>query len=131
MKVIDTAIKDVKIIGVTKNEFKNVLSKNHNVMLELIRFLTDDLKEIKDQLLETAYSSVIKKTASTILKFAEKMNPKPEDPIKISRSDLASVAGIATETLIRTMSDFKRQGIIKMEGRNIKIIDINKLKQIY
>lgn len=126
-----TAIKDTKIIGLTKKEFKNILNEEPNVMLEFIHYLTDDLKEIKDQLLETAYSSVIKKTASSILKFAEKMNAKPGDPIKISRSDLASVAGIATETFIRTMSDFKRQGIIQREGRNIKIVDVEKLKQIY
>ena len=78
-----------------------------------------------------AYSTVNKKTAYTILKFAEKLNRKPEDPITISRSDLASVAGIATETLIRTMSDFKKQGLITMEGRNIKILELQKLKDIY
>ena len=77
-----------------------------------------------------AYSSVNKKTALTILKFAEKLNVKPEDFIKISRNDLASVAGIATETLIRTMSNFKKQGLIAIEGRNIKILDIKKLKSM-
>ena len=51
--------------------------------------------------------------------------------IKISRSDLASVAGIATETLIRTMSNFKKQGLIEMDGRNIKIVDLEKLQNIY
>ena len=77
-----------------------------------------------------AYGTVNKKTADTILKFAEKINRKPEDPIKISRNDLASVAGIATETLIRALTEFKKQGIIKADGRNIKVIDIEKLKCI-
>jgi CheY-like chemotaxis protein len=125
-----TAIKDVEMVGLSKSELKNVLSKNHNVTLELIQLLTDNLTGIKNQLLQMAYSSVQRKTASTILKFAEKLNRKPEDPIKISRSDLASVAGIATETLIRTMSNFKKQGLIEMEGRNIKILDLNKLQHI-
>ncbi len=124
-------IKDVEIVGITKNALKSILDKNHKVALELIQCLTDDLSGIKEQLLQMAYSTVNKKTAATIIRFAEKMNRKPEDPLKISRSDLASVAGIATETLIRTMSDFKRQGIIKMEGRNIKIVDIQKLKHMY
>ena len=77
-----------------------------------------------------AYSSVHKKTAATIIKFAQKLNRTPDDPIKISRNDLASVAGIATETLIRTMSSFKKQGLIEMEGRNIKILDLQKLQEI-
>ncbi len=125
-----TTIKEVEIVALSKNELNNVLNKNHKVTLELIQLLTDNLSTVKDQLLQMAYSSVYKKTATTILKFAEKLNRKPEDPIKISRNDLASVAGIATETLIRTMSSFKKQGLIEIEGRNIKILDLQKLQQI-
>ncbi len=126
-----TALKDVELVGITKTALGVLLDQNHKVTLELIQLLTDDLTGTKEQLLQMAYSSVHKKTAYTILKFAEKMNRKPEDPIKISRSDLASVAGIATETLIRTMTDFKKKGLIEMEGRNIKIVDLEQLKQLY
>jgi len=77
-----------------------------------------------------AYSSVNKKTAATILKFAEKLNNKSGEAIRISRNDLASVAGIATETLIRTLSSFKKDGLIEIEARNIKILDIQRLQQI-
>jgi len=77
-----------------------------------------------------AYSSVRKKTANTILQFANKIKNHPEDGIRISRSDLASVAGIATETFIRTLSGLKKDGLIDIEGRNIKINDIEKLKNI-
>ena len=119
------------MVGISKAELKNVLINNHKVTLEVIQLLTDDLTGVKDQLLQMAYSSVQKKTASTILRFAEKINSKPEDPIKISRNDLASVAGIATETLIRTLSDFKKKGFIEMEGRNIKILDLQELQNIY
>ncbi|MBO6632498.1 MAG: response regulator [Psychroserpens sp.] len=126
-----TALKDTELVGITKTELGAVLAQNQKVTLELIQLLTDYLVGTKEQLLQMAYSSVQKKTAYTILKFAEKMNRKPEDPIKISRSDLASVAGIATETLIRTMTDFKKKGLIEMEGRNIKIVDLEKLRQMY
>ncbi|RSK40425.1 response regulator [Mangrovimonas spongiae] len=126
-----TAVKDLEMVGISINDLKNVLTQNHEVTLALIQLLTDDLKGVKEQLLQMAYSSVHKKTATTILKFAEKLNAKPEDPISISRSDLASVAGIATETLIRTMSKFKKEGIIEIEGRNIKILDLQKLQYMY
>ena len=123
-------LKEVELIGILKSDLKNLLRNNHSVTLELLELLTDNIIGIKDQLLQMAYSSVNKKTALTILKFAEKLNVKPEDFIKISRNDLASVAGIATETLIRTMSNFKKQGLIAIEGRNIKILDIKKLKSM-
>jgi len=123
-----TAIEDIELVGVSNIEFKKILNANHKVAMELVQLLSNDLLVMKNQLLEMAYGSVNKKTAATILKFAEKINRKPEDAIKISRSDLASVAGIATETLIRALTNFKKQGIIKIEGRNIKVLDLEKLK---
>lgn len=124
------AIKTVEMVAISKEQLKEVLNKNHAVTLELIQLLTDDLQNIKDQLLQMAYSSVYKKTASTILKFAEKLNRQPEEPIKISRNDLASTAGIATESLIRTLSNFKKSGLIDIDGRTIKILNLQKLKDI-
>lgn len=126
-----TAITNTKLLGISIIEFKNILNNNHKVVIELIELLANNLSSVKEELLLMAYSSVNKKTAATILKFAEKMNRKPEDPIKISRNDLASVAGISPETLIRTLTIFKKNGIIKADGRNIKVIDIEKLKSIH
>jgi len=125
-----TAIKDVEMLGISKSELKDVLNKNHKVSLELIQLLTDDLSGVKEQLLQMAYGSVNKKTAATIIKFSEKLNHRSDEVLRISRHDLASVAGIATETFIRTMSNFKKQGLIEMDGRNIKILDLQKLQQI-
>jgi len=125
-----TAIENTVVFRLLKNDLKNVLNRNHEVNLDLIDYLTDNVLEIKDQLLQMAYSSVRKKTANTILQFANKIKNHPEDGIRISRSDLASVAGIATETFIRTLSSLKKDGLIDIEGRNIKIIDIEKLKNI-
>lgn len=125
-----SAISDTKLMGISLLDFNELLDKNHKVALALIELLTNDLSSAKGLLLQMAYGTVNKKTASTILKFAEKINRKPNDPIKISRNDLASVAGIATETLIRALTEFKKSGIITAEGRNIKILDINKLKNI-
>ncbi|MFW2377180.1 MAG: helix-turn-helix domain-containing protein, partial [Cellulophaga baltica] len=58
------------------------------------------------------------------------MTTQADEPIKISRSDLASVAGIATESLIRTLSGFKKEGLIEIEGRNIKIKELKALQYI-
>lgn len=125
-----TAIKKTKLVGLSILQLSEILKNNNKLAIALIDHLTDDLSHFKDQLLEMAYSSVNKKTANTILQFAEKINRRPNDPIKISRNDLASVAGIATETFIRTLTNFKNQGLIKSEGRNIVVLDIDGLKQI-
>ncbi|XCF07665.1 response regulator [Tamlana crocina] len=125
-----TAVEASKLTALPKSELIKVLDNNHKVTLELIQLLTDDLTHVKDQLLQMAYSSVKKRTASTIIEFAEKLNRKPNQAIRISRNDLASVAGVAIESLIRTLSGFKDMGLIEIEGRNIKILDIDRLQQI-
>ena len=124
------AIADTKLVGISIEEFKIILNQNHKVVIELIELLANNLTLVKEELLQMAYSSVNKKTAATILKFAEKINRKPHDSIKIYRNDLASVGGIAPETLIRALNMFKKQVIIKADGRNIKVIDIESLKRI-
>lgn len=126
-----TAIENTHVFRLLKRDLKNILEKNQNVTLELIDFLTDNVSEIKDQLLQMAYSSVRKKTARTIIQFSEKIKKRPEETLKISRSDLASIAGIATETFIRTLSDLKKDGLIDIEGSNIKILNLEKLKKVF
>ncbi len=125
-----TAVEDSELAGISKSNLKDILEKSKNISLEVMELLTDNLSEIKEQLLQMAYSSVRKKTAQTILQFAEILNKKPEESIKISRNDLASVAGIATESLIRTLSSFKKDGLIEIEGRNIKILDLGGLQLV-
>jgi DNA-binding response OmpR family regulator len=125
-----TAVESTELAGISKRELKELLNKSRNVSLELMNVLTDNLAEVKDQLLQMAYSSVRKKTAQTILQFAKVLNKKEAESIKISRNDLAAVAGIATESLIRTLSGFKKEGLIEIEGRNICILDLRKLQNI-
>lgn len=125
-----TAIEPVALAGISKDNLKEILRKNNNISLELMELFTENISVIKGQLLQMAYSSVRKKTAQTLLQFAEIMNRDTEDPIKISRNDLASVAGIATESLIRTLSGFKKEGLIDIEGRNIHIKELKALRHV-
>ena len=125
-----TAMEPVELTGVLKKDLKDILEKSNAVSLELMDLLTDNLVEIKEQLLQMAYSSVKKKTAQTILQFAQILRKDAGEGIKISRYDLASVAGIATESLIRTLSAFKKDGLIEIEGRNIRILNLEGLQLV-
>lgn len=118
-----TAVEDTELVGISKKQVSEILKKSQEVSMELMNLLTDNLSTVKNQLIQMAYSSVRKKTASTILQFVNVINPKPGNPIRILRSDLAATAGIATESLIRTLSDFKKDGLIEIEGRDIRVLD--------
>lgn len=126
-----TAMEDTKLVGIGKDDLKIVLEENHELAMELMHILAENLSEAKQQLLEMAYGSVRKKTASTIIKFSDKLQQDSFGNLHILRSDLASVAGMATETLIRTLSSFKKEGLIAMEDHNIRVLDLDRLKRIY
>lgn len=117
------AMGKVELAGVPKDRLKAILEENKGVSLELMDLISGSLSEIKNQLLQMAYSSVRRKTAQTLLMYSKIMNRGKEAPMKVTRNDLAGLAGIATESLIRTLSDFKNEGLIAIENRNIRVLD--------
>ena len=125
------AIEEVHLAGIPKVRLKSILEENQNVSLELMNIMAGDLAQIKRQLLQMAYSSVRKKTAQTLLMYAKAISKGNEKVLKIARSDLAGVAGIATESLIRTLSDFKSEGLIAIENRNIRVLDKEALESVH
>ncbi|MBO0353419.1 response regulator [Muricauda ruestringensis] len=125
------AIDDVELAGISKEKVKAILEDNKSISLELMDVIAGNLTEIKKQLLQMAYSSVRKKTAQTLLLFSKAINRDKQQALKITRSDLAGVAGIATESLIRTLSDFKQEGLIAIENRNILVLDKEALEQVH
>lgn len=125
-----TAMEESCLVSISTQQLKNILDKNHPLAMELMQVLSENLSDAKEQLLEMAYGSVRRKTASTILKFAEKLQKDADGNLHILRSDLASVAGMATETLIRTLSSFKKEGLISIDNRNIKILDTEALGRV-
>lgn len=125
-----TAMEATQLYAVASPKLEEILSSNPKITLELIKELNEDMTFLKQQLMEMAYGSIRRKTAKTILLFAETIEKHPLKSIRISRSDLAGVAGMAQESLIRTLSDFKKEGLIRIEGRNIELVDASALKAI-
>src|SRR5660397_211867 len=68
-----TAIEDTQLYVVSKEQLHKILANNGRVTLELVEILSHSLSGIKEQLMDMAYGSVRKKTANTILLFAEKI----------------------------------------------------------
>lgn len=125
-----STMEDTRLYEISLDKVKSLFSEHPQVMFEFIDELGEHLNETKSQLMEMAYSSVKKKTAKSILLFSERLKKNKLSQIRISRADLAAVAGIASESLIRTLSSFKKDGIIDIEGRNIKINDFEALENI-
>jgi CRP-like cAMP-binding protein len=90
------------------------------------------VRDKEERLLQIAYNSVRKKVSQSLVLLKEKYGTEEKTPfsIPISREDLAHIAGTATETLIRTLTDFKEEGIIEIKGSLITIVNFDKLKNM-
>ena len=123
------ALEDCEIIGIPKHDFLELITRNQLVANQFIKMLANNIQEKENQLTQIAYNSIRKRTADALVMLSKKYkNDNQENfAIKISRDDLASVVGTATESLIRTLSDFKADHLIEINGSEIKILDERKL----
>lgn len=93
---------------------------------QFIKILSNNLRNKEEQLLQLAYHSVRKRMAGILLRLVKQYSPgqdEEENCLRISREDMASMAGMATETVSRTLSDFKDEGLIEKKGSQIRLLD--------
>lgn len=121
------AIKESKLLKISKKEIYDLVIQNPQLAINFFDILTENLNSLKESLIHLAYDSVRKKTAESILLMN---NKSKKNNVEISRYDLASLIGIAKETLIRALTEFKEEGIIETDRNSIRILDIEKLENI-
>jgi len=121
------AIDDCELRLIPIEDFTLLLFNNREFSAKFIKMLANQSEEIEKQLIEMAYSSVRKRVANALLKFSES---KHTTVMSILRDDIASLAGTAKETTIRTLSDFKHEGIIAIDDNKIELLKIDKLRNM-
>jgi CRP-like cAMP-binding protein/CheY-like chemotaxis protein len=126
------AIDDTDIAIIPVEEFTALIDSNKEVMLQFIKLLAKDVTEKEEQLLGLAYNSLRKRVADALITLLHKYRKDGSEKfsIQISREDLANIAGTATESLIRTLSDFKSEKLIEINGSSITIINEKKLSDM-
>lgn len=123
------AIQPTEILKLEKLELLSLIKSNPQLGLNFIDLLSNDLDTVKEHLMHLAYDSVRKKTADAILQLTPES--AKERVVRISRSDLASMIGIAKETLTRTLTDFKEEKLIRTNRNTIQVLNTKKLGSIH
>ncbi|MFZ4262253.1 response regulator [Sphingobacterium sp. HJSM2_6] len=124
-------LEDAEISLIHKDIFFELLYKKPAIAAKLVKVLSQNIREKEEQMLGFAYDSVRKRVANALVNVAEKSNLQTDEvTIKISRDDLAALAGTANETISRMLADFKDEKLLTKEGNAIKIFSVNKLKHI-
>lgn len=124
-------LEDAELAVISRDDFENLINHNPDVMRKFIKLLANNVSERETQLLNLAYNSLRKKVADSILAINKKFyNGEPSQPMDISRENIANIAGTAKESVIRTLSDFKDEGLIEIKSGNITILNMKKLQDL-
>ena len=122
------ALEGVEISIIPKDDFFSLLYNNRNFSGQFIKMLAANVLEKEGQLLSLAYNSIRKRVAEALIELDKKY--KAEEGIGLMREDLANIVGTAKETLIRTLTDFKNERLIEVQGRKIMILNKKKLEDL-
>ncbi|MEO1032296.1 Crp/Fnr family transcriptional regulator [Winogradskyella sp.] len=126
------ALNDMEMCFIPKSEIMNDLSKNPKFTMDVLREMANDLKESDVNLVNMAQKSVKRRMAEILMYIHDNFGTDDEGYLSIilSREDYASIVGTATESAIRILSQFKKEGLISTKGKQIKIEDYGSLKWI-
>ncbi len=124
------AIDECELAIIPKKEFEDLLSNSKEVAQKFINLLAKNISDKEHHLLNLAYNSLRKKVADALVILKKKYQLSDSTPfsIDISRENLANIAGTATESLIRTLSDFKSEKLIDIKDGQITIVNDKKLE---
>lgn len=123
------AMEDTELAIIPKEDFDELLSTNAEVTKKFIQLMAKNIAEKENQLLNLTYNSLRKKVAESLMILQKKYQQKRDDKfiIDISRDNLASIAGTAKESLIRTLSEFRNEKLIDI-GKDGSVILLNQKK---
>ena len=125
-------IEEAELVLIPKIGFETLVNSSPATAKKFIGLLAKNLVEKEKHLLGIAYNTLRKKVAEALISLQKKYHTNKNEPyiIDISRDDLATIAGTATESLIRTLSDFKSEGLIDIKSGKVIIANNEKLAHL-
>lgn len=126
------AMSDLQAIFIPSDVFLHLLEVDSQLSYTMLQKISFELGESSNTVTFLAQKTVRERLAEVLLLLEQKLGTDPEGFIKISltREEIANLIGTATESAIRLISEFKQDQYIEVEGRNIKILNHEKLKKL-
>ncbi len=120
-----SALEDMEACFIPKEEIMHLVSINNKFAMGMLKEVCHVLKITNDSLAKMAQKSVKERLADTLLALEETFGTTTEGAIdlKLTRDELASYIGTATESAIRLISELKKEGIITIKNKMITIKD--------
>jgi CRP/FNR family transcriptional regulator len=126
-----TALDDTLVCYISVDIIRNFIEKNGKFARNLIDYLNITSQEYVDyNLLTLTQNNIYGRLANALLYLTEKVFKKPTFDIMFSRKELAQFCKISRENVIKILYQFDAEGLIKLNGKQIKILEPHQLKKL-
>jgi len=124
------AVQRTEIFIIDFEIFQQVLQNNGQFSYALLKHITEHNLMLLSRLISQSQKQLPGRIADIILYFTEQIYNSKEFHFPLTRTELAELAGTTKESLIRTMTEFKNDKIIKLEGKKVSVISLEILKTL-
>jgi DNA-binding response OmpR family regulator len=119
-------MENTELAIIPKDEFDALMNTRREVVNRFMTMMAKNITEKEQLLLGLAYNSLRKKVADALIT----VNRKYKTSINLSRENLAAIAGTATASMIRTLSEFKSEKLIDIHDGMITILNEKELENL-
>lgn len=112
------------------NVFKQLLRQNATFASKIIDILNENTAQAYGRFFCLTRKQLHGRMADILMCLSERIFKSLEYELPLSRSDLAELTGMSTESVIRIMKEFKDDELIKVSGKSISILDAERIRKI-
>jgi CRP/FNR family cyclic AMP-dependent transcriptional regulator len=125
---------NVSILRMHKSAYFNMLKRNPDAAIEVIKYLGNRLHEAQEKNKILALDRADQRLAALLTDLASRNGIKERQglriPMRLTRQDMANMVGATTETVIRIMSRFKRAHLVSGTANRLIILDFDRLRTL-
>ena len=125
-----SSIENTEVYFIDITAFRNLLKENGIFALKLMNVLSIDGLFLYDRLMSQTHKQLPGRIADVLLYFAEKIYHTTSFEFPLTRRELAELAGTTKESFIRTLTEFKNDKIIELDGSKVEIKSIKIIKTL-
>jgi len=122
---VDTVIRQIDV-----STFRKILDNNNNFAREIINILSANSVQIYGRFFCLTHKQAYGRLADIILCLSQRIFKKEKFELPLSRKDIAELSGMSSETVVRLLKKFNEDGLIRMNGKNIEVVNVEKLQRI-
>jgi CRP/FNR family cyclic AMP-dependent transcriptional regulator len=130
-----SALTDTEVLIIYRDDFLNLLQKYPQIAISLLKELAQRLRKADLQIKSLSLKDAEGRVGCVLILLADDLGRMYKGQVVVeeipTQQDLANMAGTSRETVSRVMTKFEKQGLIKVEGRKLIILEYEKMKQMF